>query len=168
MSEQPQTAPYFCANHPDRETSLRCNRCEMPICVQCAIRTPTGYRCKQCVQGQQKVFETSKSSDFTVAFFIVAFLSFLGSAIASKLGFFAILIGAFAGGLIAEIVRSAVQRRRSRRLYQVVVVAAIVGGLPFLLGLGGGGLAILTLVYRGLYVFLVTTTLYYRLTGIEI
>ena len=57
MSEQPQTYPFFCANHPDRGTSLRCNRCERPICTECAVLTPVGYRCKNCVKSQQKVFD---------------------------------------------------------------------------------------------------------------
>ena len=178
MSEQPQTYPFFCANHPDRGTSLRCNRCEKPICPQCAIRTPTGYRCKECVQGQQKVFETSKSSDYPMTFFIVLAMSFLGSIIASVFGFLGIMIAAFAGGLIAEVVRSAVQRRRSHRLYQVALAGAILGGLPLLLvslgilvlgGLGGAGVgALLPLLYHALYVIMVTSTLYYRLSGIEI
>ena len=33
-----------CANHPDRETLLRCNKCGKPICISCAVRTPVGYR----------------------------------------------------------------------------------------------------------------------------
>jgi hypothetical protein len=40
---------------PDRETYLRCNRCERHICTSCAVLTPTGYRCKNCVRGAQKV-----------------------------------------------------------------------------------------------------------------
>ena len=52
-------APVYCANHPGVETSLRCNKCGKPICAKCAIRTPTGYRCKECVRGQQRIFETA-------------------------------------------------------------------------------------------------------------
>jgi hypothetical protein len=40
-----------CYVHPNRETSLRCNNCDRPICAACAIRTPTGYRCRECVRG---------------------------------------------------------------------------------------------------------------------
>ncbi len=40
-----------CANHPERETGLRCNRCGKPICSQCAVQTPVGYRCRECVRG---------------------------------------------------------------------------------------------------------------------
>ena len=65
--QDPDGYTLFCANHPDRETSLRCNRCEKPICSKCAVRTPTGYRCKECVRGQQKVFDTAENQDFIVA-----------------------------------------------------------------------------------------------------
>ena len=60
----------FCVNHPNRETSLRCNRCEKPICTQCAVLTPVGYRCRDCIRGQQKVFETARWVDLLVAFIV--------------------------------------------------------------------------------------------------
>ena len=53
MTESPNEKMY-CYNHPQRETVLRCNRCERPMCTSCAVLTPTGYRCKECVRGQQK------------------------------------------------------------------------------------------------------------------
>ena len=33
MTADPRLAPSYCYNHPDRETMLRCNRCERPICT---------------------------------------------------------------------------------------------------------------------------------------
>src|SRR4030043_298820 len=48
-----------CANHPNRETSLRCKRCNKPICSSCAVLTPVGYRCRECVRGQQATFDTA-------------------------------------------------------------------------------------------------------------
>ena len=49
---------------------LRCNRCERPICTECAVLTPTGYRCKECVRGQQKVFDTAKWFDYPLAIIV--------------------------------------------------------------------------------------------------
>jgi hypothetical protein len=176
MTETPP-AVLYCANHPDRETNLRCNRCEKPICTQCAVLTPTGYRCKECVRGQQKVFETTQTADYLITFIIVVILSFLGSLVATFLGFFVIFIAPVAGVVIAEAVRAAIRRRRSQRLFQLAIIAAVLGGLPSLLGpllpllLGGfgGSLgALLPLLYRGLYIFLVTSTVYYRLSGIQL
>ncbi len=66
MSES-TSEPLYCVNHPDRETYLRCNRCDRPICSECAVLTPTGYRCKDCVRGQQRIFETAQSVDYFLA-----------------------------------------------------------------------------------------------------
>ena len=104
MSEAVAT---YCANHPDRETGLRCNRCGKYICSQCAVRTPTGYRCQECVRGQQKKFETAKTFDYIIGFIVAAFLSGLGGWLASVIGFFTILLAPAAGGVIAEVVRAA-------------------------------------------------------------
>jgi hypothetical protein len=169
-----ETSPtLYCYVHPDRETLLRCNRCERPICSQCAVLTPTGYRCKNCVRGQQKVFETAQSTDFIFAAGIALVLSFLGSLIASVMGFFTIFIAPIAGVVIAEAVRWAVHRRRSRLLFQTAAGAAALGSLPVLvlalapLLFGGGIGGILGLIFHGLYTVLVTSSVYYRLGGIE-
>jgi hypothetical protein len=169
-----------CVNHPDRPTNLRCNRCGDPICPQCAVLTPTGYRCKKCVRGQQKVFDTAQTIDYPVAIVIAAVLGFLGSFVASFLGFFTIFIAPVAGVIVAEAVRAAVRRRRARGLFIAAAAAAAAGGLPLLLlpllqilvgvSAGSGGMALgglLPLVWRGLYVFLVASTAYYRLSGIQ-
>jgi len=174
MSDIP-SSPLYCYNHPDHETSLRCNRCNRPICTQCAVLTPIGYRCKECVRGQQKVFETAQNLDYPVAFIIAGILSFLGSLIASVMGFFTIFLAPIAGVVVAEAVRLAIRRRRSKRLFQLATLGAALGSLPPLLitlaglllgGFRGGSL--LSLLWQGVYTFLVISTVYYRLSGIQI
>jgi len=39
------TTPTFCYRHPDRQTGLRCSRCERPICGECANPAPVGQLC---------------------------------------------------------------------------------------------------------------------------
>ena len=181
MSEATQTTLY-CANHPDRPTNLRCNRCNKTICAECAVLTPTGYRCRECVRGQQKTFETAQWVDYPVSFILSLTLSFAGSYVASLLGFFTIFIAPVAGVATAEVVRWAVRRRRSRRLYQISAAGAILGSLPIILMRGIGLLAVfaatgsvssglfglLPLAYGVLYAFLMVSTFYYRLAGIQI
>ena len=53
-----------CYKHPNRETLICCNQCGRPICMDCAVSTPTGYRCKECVKEQQKKFNTAVSRDY--------------------------------------------------------------------------------------------------------
>ena len=104
----PSPKTLFCANHPDRETLLRCNRCEKPICTQCAVLTPTGYRCRECVRGQQKSFETALPIDYVIAPLAAAGLAFIGSWLVRFTGFFTIFLAPFAGMIIAEAVKAAV------------------------------------------------------------
>jgi membrane associated rhomboid family serine protease len=47
--EPSEATPLYCYRHPQVETSLRCNRCNKPICPKCAQRTPVGFRCAECV-----------------------------------------------------------------------------------------------------------------------
>jgi len=157
----------YCANHPDVETSLRCNNCEKPICPKCAVLTPTGYRCRECVRGQQKFFETAEWMDYPLIFLVVAVLAYLGSLLATRLGFFIILLAPIAGGVIAEAARYVTRRRRSRRLYMLAIVAAVLGCLPMLLQFILS-FSIFGLIYQGIYAVLMTSAMYTRLAGIRI
>jgi hypothetical protein len=165
---------YYCYNHPQRETWLRCNRCDRPICSECAVLTPTGYRCKECIRGQQKHFDTAQWLDYPLAVATAGVLSFLGSYLAGFLWFFILMAAPIVGVVIAEAVRWVVRRRRSKLLWQVTTVAVVVGSLPLLvvallpLFLGGSLGSLITLLFRGAYTLLVTTSFYYRLTGIRL
>jgi hypothetical protein len=163
MTDQPTA--LFCANHPSRETLLRCNRCEKPICAKCAVQTPTGYRCRECVRGQQKVFETAQWQDMPLAFVASTLISFLGSLIAGRMGFFVIFIAPIVGTIIAEAARFLTRGRRSQRLFQLVAAGALIGGLPLLIRDLLGGYLILA-IWQGIYLVTVTSTAYYRIKGI--
>jgi len=146
---------------------LRCNRCERVICVECAVLTPTGYRCKTCIRGQQKIFETAETIDYPVAFVLAAILSFIGSLLTGMIGLWGLFLAPLAGGLIAEAVRWAIRRRRSPRLFLIAAVGAACGGLPsLLLALLSGSL--FAILWPAAYLVLVTPTVYYRLRGIRI
>lgn len=176
-SEQPT---LYCANHPNVETTLRCNRCEKPICSKCAIQTPTGYRCPECVRGQLKVFNTSVWYDYPLAISIAGILSFLGSRLVVYLGFFTIFVAPIAGVIIAEAVRLVIRRRRSKSIFQLSAIAVAIGSLPIILVYVVGNLLVFSqgriagfgllfpLIWQGLYTFIVTSTVYYRLGGIQI
>jgi hypothetical protein len=177
--------PTYCANHPDRETSLRCKRCDKPICDRCAVLTPVGYVCKECTRAQQKVFENANWYDYPLAIIIAAVLAYLGSLAAMVMGFFTFFIAPVVGVIIAEAVRFVVRRRRSRLLFRLVAAATLVGSLPrillnliSMLALSGfiteggtsawAGISLFGLIWPLLYSFLVTSTVYYRISGIQI
>jgi thiamine transporter ThiT len=158
------TDSLYCANHPQTETMLRCNRCEKPICIKCAVLTDTGYRCKECVRGQQKAFETAEIFDYPIAFVVATVLSFIGSLIAPRLSFFVIILGPIAGTIVAEAVRFSVRKRRANTLFITAAAGALIGSLP---GVIGRILVmdLLGILWYGIYAFTVTTTVFYRLKG---
>ena len=134
----PDDGVLYCVNHPKVETMLRCNRCGQPICSQCAVLTPVGYRCKQCVRGQQAAFYTGGPIDYVIAGALALVLGGLAAYVMGLLGswFFAIILGPTAGIGIAEAVRFAVRRRRTRYLWAVVAGGMVVSALVVLLLVG--------------------------------
>jgi hypothetical protein len=172
----------YCANHPNRETSLRCNRCGKPICSTCAVLTPVGYRCKECIRGQQAGFDTALFRDYPIAFIIAAVGVGLGIGILGYLWYWiGFIFAPVVGGGLAEAIRIAVGRRRSRRLPFAAIIGGAVGVLPHLILSGVGifstaytGITLswlggigLNLIFPLAYGFLMISTLFYRLRGIQ-
>jgi hypothetical protein len=180
-----QNDTLYCYVHPNRPTTLRCTRCERPICAQCAIHTPTGYRCKECVRVQQKVFDTAVWSDYIVAFVVAA----IGSGITSGLvllvsqiffGLLVLFLAPGAGAVIGNLVLRFIQNRRSRRLFLTAVVGMVIGALPALImfslpallgillggfqGLGG----LLPAIWEVVYLFMAVPAAYTQISGIRI
>jgi hypothetical protein len=168
------SAPTYCANHPGVETSLRCNKCGKPICAKCAVRTPTGYRCKECVRGQLKIFDTASWYDYLLGALTAGILGFLASLLAtlisglSFIGWILIVIGApSAGMIIAEGVRLVTRKHRSRSLFIIIAAAVVVGALPVILFQLFTG-HFFSLIFQGIYLFIATPIVYTRLSGIQL
>lgn len=168
-------AQLFCANHPSVATHLRCNRCGKAICSKCAVRTPVGYRCKECVREQQQVFDTATTVDYPIAFVISAVASLAATWGLSFIGFFGLFVAPALGVGVAEVVRRAVRGHRSRYLPAVAVAGAVLGALPVIArGLiqvfagGSIGFETLGLIWPAVYAFLIASGLYWRLRGIQL
>lgn len=126
------------------------------MCTKCAVRTPVGYRCRECVRGQQQVFYTAKPTDLLVQAAIGLVLGGSAVALASLifrgLGFgfgwigwlIAFWAGSAVGAAIADLSYRAVRRRRGR--YAWLVVAACIGAGGLLAGLFLG-LGLTTLIF---------------------
>jgi hypothetical protein len=98
------------------------------------------------------------------------------------IGFFTLLLAPLVGIGVAEVVRWVIRRRRGPGLYTAATVGAVLGSLVGVVGplflllyslAGQAGLAntlqsLLWFGIRALYTVLMTTSMYYRLTGIRL
>lgn len=160
----------------DEQVTLRCSKCGKPITPEEAVQTPVGYRCRECVRDQQRIFDTSKPLDYVWGFLIAGVISFLGSLLTSVVGFFIFLLAPAAGVAVAEVVRAVIKKRRGKKLFRIVAAGVILGGLPliitrlinFILALSFGSFnlfSLLPLAYQILYLILAVPSAYYRLSG---
>ena len=163
-----------CYRHPDRHTSLRCYSCGRPICSRCAVKTPVGYRCPDCIREAEAVFFTARPLDYLLAVLVALPLSVLAGYLVTLFGrgFFFIIIIFFVGGAIGGLIAGAASRvagrRRGRYLPHVVAAAVILGAflpsLPVLLALAFGNLAALgRLLIPGIYAFVAASAAFYRM-----
>lgn len=169
------TETTYCYVHPTRETSLRCKNCDRYICTSCAVSTPTGYMCKECINQRKKKFDTAIWYDYLIGFGITFILSLIASIlvglVASFIGFFIFFLAAgIAGGagvLISNLTLRAINKRRSRALFYACATGVALGAIPIALVmfLSGNWFVALAVV---LYTVIVTPMVYTRISGIQL
>ncbi len=142
------TTATYCAQHPNTETELRCGRCDKLICARCLVFTPGGTRCRDCAQLRRPVMYELAPKHYVLAIATSAVLAVaLGLAGALVLsfvrafGFFALivaaLVGAGAGGLMAEAITRVTRSKRGVPM-QAIAAAGLVGAWVVRLMLYGG------------------------------
>jgi hypothetical protein len=93
-----------CYRHQDRETYVRCGRCDRPICPRCAMQGPVGFRCRTCGKPAYDPLTSFTPRQLALGTAVSVVAGTVGGFIGLRLGFFAIFVGFFAGGLIADAV----------------------------------------------------------------
>ena len=124
----------YCTYHPKRTTLLRCSKCERPICTDCAIATPVGYRCRECAQVRASpIYQVSPRQYF------LASLAALGVSLVGAFGFslfpiffLSFILGPVVGGLVAQAIDLATGHRRGRGLQTIAGLAIALGALLLL------------------------------------
>lgn len=102
------------------------------MCSQCAVLTPVGYRCKECVKGIQDNYYTASQADYTLIFGVCAALTAVAGGIVAAIGLpllFAIILALPLGGAIAEAGLRLTSRRRGRQSATIAAAGTVVGGI---------------------------------------
>jgi hypothetical protein len=129
---------FRCVKHPQRETYLRCGKCNDPICPRCMVTTPVGARCGACAQ-------IRKLPQYDVGFRLVA-ASALGGLVVSAAGWYVLsfiplfrfFAAVFLGIAVGDVV-SRLARRRSNTVLIAVAIVDIVAGWIVAEGIASGG-----------------------------
>ncbi len=162
----------FCYRHPDRSTSLRCYKCNKPICSSCAVKTPVGYLCPDCQRESEDAFFNAKAIDYLLALLVALPVSLLAGWVVVRFSgsFFMILLFIFAGGavggFIARLSKRVMGNRRGRYIPHLVVACIIIGVLvwawPWILFLIAGNAGVLMkLAGIGVYLFTAASSAFY-------
>ncbi len=130
--------PLHCYRHPDRETYIRCGRCDQPICVGCAMQGPVGMRCRQCGKPVRDALSSLTAQQTLTAVGLSLGAGALVGFLGMQFGWFMILIGFFAGGLLVEALDRSIGMKRGRKMVAIVVLGILVGAVA------GGSLGLLS------------------------
>ena len=143
------TQTLYCARHTKKETSIRCGRCEDPICPDCLVHSPVGMRCPDCARVNR-----APTYDVTTPYLIraiaagVATSLVLGAAvffltqllfrqeilsisfIAVILPYVYIIIVSAVGFAIGEAVSLASNRKRGTSLKMISAASMLLASVP--------------------------------------
>jgi len=122
--------PLFCYRHPDRETWVRCGRCDQPICMGCAMQGPVGMRCKTCGKPKRDPLTMMTPRQLALGSLVAIGAGTVGGFVGIQMGYFlALCLGAFAGGLISESVQRVTGYKRGARIKALVFGGILIGVL---------------------------------------
>lgn len=140
----------FCdrRNCPGSE-GLRCQRTNVPICSQCAVRTPVGYISKDAAKQQADRYFNIGVPDYVIAagiaFFATLISGFFISLFLGGIWLILFFVGAPIGAAIGDITWRTIGHRRGRYTSRVVGGAMIFATF-ILFPIGGIG----TLIFGGI------------------
>jgi hypothetical protein len=117
----------FCYRHPDRETWLRCGRCDQPICTKCSVQGPVGSRCRQCGTVRNDPLTSFTPRQLALAAGVSIVAGAVGGFITGYIGFFSIIIGYFAGRFTADAVVRVVGYKRGPVMLTILFGGILLG-----------------------------------------
>lgn len=132
----------FCYRHPDRETWLRCGRCDQPICTKCSVIGPVGARCRVCGLRPNDGISAFTPRQLLLGTGVTLGAGLILGYIGAQLGWLAIVGGFILGGFTAEMFNRVVGYKRGpvmlTMLFGGIIVGTLVGAGISLAMLFGG------------------------------
>jgi hypothetical protein len=116
-----------CANHPSRETYLRCGKCGNPICTKCTIPTSVGSRCPSCAQIRRLPQYNVGVQLLVPALLAGLAVSAVGWYVLDYVSFLRLFASAFLGMAVGGVM-SQVAKKRVNPILIGASVVAVVGG----------------------------------------
>jgi hypothetical protein len=99
------------------------------MCAQCAVQTPVGYRCRECVRQHDDKFFRGTQNDYVIGAVVCVVLGAIAGGIMSAIGFLflALVLGLPVGGAISEVALRVTERRRGRHSGEIMAAASVAG-----------------------------------------
>jgi hypothetical protein len=135
-AELTEPQPLHCYRHPDRETWVRCGRCDQPICTKCAMQGPVGMRCKSCGKPVRDALSSMTAVQVVVVLGLTIGAGLLVGFLAMQFGWFVLLLGFFAGRFTIDALDHTIGMKRGPRMMALVIGGLLVGSLV------GGGIGV--------------------------
>ena len=118
-----------CYRHPDRETLVRCGRCDQPICMACSLQGPVGWRCKECGKPPRDLLTILTPRQLSLGLAVALGAGTLAGLAGLRVGFLlSLCIGPVIGAVIAQGVMRATGYKRGRWPL-ALAITGIVGGV---------------------------------------
>lgn len=121
--------PLYCYRHPDRETWVRCGRCDQPICTRCSMQGPVGLRCRTCGKPSRDALASLKPNQIALGLAVATGLGAVVGYFGAQFGFFMIVVGFFAGTIIAEALDRTIGIKRGPRILAIAITGIVLGSV---------------------------------------
>jgi len=119
----------FCYRHPTIETWLRCGRCDRPICTKCSIQGPVGSRCRECGRLTNDPLTSFTPRQLVLGLGVSIVAGLVAGFVGAYIGYFSIIVGYFAGRLVADAVTRVIGYKRGPVMLGILFSGIILGSV---------------------------------------
>jgi hypothetical protein len=121
-----------CARHPQRETFVRCGKCDRPICPDCMVSGPVGVRCRDCAHQSLDPLMRGSPRQYLLG----ALSAFASALLLGWMPRALLWLGIIYGYVIAEATLRGGGRKRGLAMQVIAGLAAAVGTAAWELNFG--------------------------------